>query len=382
MIRLTFLFGLLSVFSLKTYGQYAVYQDDKGQVMTTMDVYGSARINSTAYNKVTVLGSPFLTYPVWQEGKVQLDRSGKEINCRLAYNLVTSEILCQFAGDSTVKIITPELFTIKGIEFVRQQSSLAGINYYQYASIVHNGPTKLLKSLTKRLEPMNNSEIINNKHNKDILNSSIYRTQTNYYIQKAAARPDLISLSKKSLLDVFYEQSEKIAAKIPDKNLTLFEVVEIINYYDSLMAVARTATYPLSQNPLFNQLLHSKISYPNWVGNQGIYGRVYAGFEIDSLGKVSRVAILSPDNAGFGFAQLVQNALEKLPNLDPTYIGNYVLPVTFTFTNSYEQAGPHIPINRLSADRVGDRIVLEEFVVPYVVSKKGITGKEVWGYYR
>ncbi|WP_338876246.1 hypothetical protein WBJ53_11395 [Spirosoma sp. SC4-14] len=381
MIRFFLVLITLACSLANGFGQYKVYKDEKGQLLTSVDTYGATTIKSTAYNQVVYIGSPFLNYPIWQEGTIQLDRSGKPIACRIAYNMATNEVFCQLGEDSTTKIITPEVFTIDGTEYVRQRNNLLGIDYRLYAKVLHNGPTQLLQSTTKQLEPMNSTDALGNRHNRELNLQGVYRTLTNHYIRKGDARPELISLTKKSLLEAFYDQSEAIAPKIPNGALSQFDVIDVINAYDSLVAAARVGSSPLSQNSLFTQSLHSQIIYPAWVGNQGIYSRVYAGFEIDSQGIVRNVTILSPTNAGFGFAQEVQKALEKLPNLDPTYRGSYVLPVTFTYTNKKEQSGAHVPVNQLPEERMKGRMLLDEFTVPWVVTKPITTTREVWGYY-
>lgn len=377
-----FLLLLTVVCSLnQSVGQFRVYKDEKGQLLTSVDTYGATTIKSTGYNQVVYIGSPFLHYPIWQDGTILVDRSGKPIACRIAYNMATNEVFCQLGEDSTMKIVTPEVFTIDGAEYVRQRNSLLGIDYRLYAQVLHNGPTQLLQSTTKQLEPMNSTDALGNRHNRELNLQGVYRTQTNYYIRKGDARPELISLTKKSLLEAFYDQSEAIAPKIPNRALSQFDVIDVINAYDSLVAAARGGSSPLSQNSLFTQSLRSQITYPAWVGNQGIYSRVYAGFEIDPQGMVRNITILSPKNAGFGFAQEVQKALEKMPNLAPTYQGSYVLPVAFTYTNKKEQSGTHEPINRLPEERMKGRVLLDELTIPWVVTKPVTTSREIWGYY-
>ncbi|MVM37743.1 hypothetical protein GO730_09245 [Spirosoma sp. HMF3257] len=71
-----------------------------------------------------------------------------------------------------------------------------------------------------------------------------------------------------------------------------------------------------------------------------------------------------------------------LATVDPAFNGKYALPVAFTYTNTKEKSGPHVPINRLPDDRLDGRQLLEEVVVPYVVSTPITTSREVWGYYK
>ena len=381
MSRIRLLLYALSMLFLKAQGQCIVHQEKDGLLLTTCDVYSSGKTN--VYHQVTYLGNPFLTFPIWQEGQIRLDRSGKSLDCQLAYNLHTNEVLCRFVGDSTVKTITPEVFIINNTEFVRQRNILAGMDYRLYYSIIHNGPTKLLQSLSSQIEPMNSAEEINSRYYRDLIIKGVCRTKTSYYIQKGDGDPKLITLSKKSLLNALADQSQALESKVPARQpLTINNVIDILNYYDSLVVVARKNELHVSRSDVFKQILQHKITYPGWVGNQGIYGRVYAGFDIDSLGLVNNIVILSPDNVGFGFIYAVKKALETLSNVDPAFKGKYALPVAFTYTNSKENTGPHVPLNHLPDDRLNGRTLLQETVVPFVITQPVTSSREVWGYYK
>ena len=383
----TWLILILSVSlfpSASVQAQFIVYQDEKGQVLTTVDTYATgARITTTAsHAKETYLGSPFFTFPVWQEGNIQLDRSGKKLDCQLAYNLVTNEVLCRFAGDSAVRIVTPEFFTINNTEFTRIQNSLAGLDYRTYFSPLHNGPNRLWMSLSSRLEPLNSADYLKSRDHRDLTIRSIYRVSPKYYIQKEDGELIPVSLSKKSLMAVFPRYSDEIDAKFPDKTLTANSLIEGINYHDSLAAGERRNVRNLPKDEAFKAVFRDKITFPARAGYQGIYGRVYAGFDVDSLGKIGNVVILSPDNAGFGFVEEVKKSLETVPDINPALRGQYALPVAFTYTNSSEKTGAHMPVNKLADSHLKNRTLLNEVTVPFVVNKPVITSREVWGYYR
>ncbi len=321
------------------------------------------------------MGSPFLTFPVWQPGKIQLDKHGQELNCELAYNLVTNEVMCRFIGDSTVKLITPEVFIVNGTEFVRQLIKLPGFKYHIYYNALSDGRIRLLKSLTGQLEAY-----YGKGDEREI--KGVYKTLTKYYIQRGEDQPEPIELTKKSLLTVFADQSPALEPKIPNRLLTTNDIINVIHNYDSLVVVTKIRQSHLSKDEFFSQVLPTKITYPAWVGKQGIYGRVYAGFDIDTLGSIRNVVILSPDNVGFGFVQEVRKALETLSAVNPSFSGRYALPIAFTYANSKEKAGAHIPINRLPDDRLDGRTLLQEVVVPYVITQPLTSSREVWGYYK
>lgn len=384
MIRYIALILLLGVTSIRLYGQLTIYQDETGQILTKIDSYASDVKNASGlvsphHTQVIYAGSPFLNFPIWQPATMRLDEHGQDMTCELAYNVVTNEVLCRFAGDPVVSIITPAIFTIGNETYVRQINKLVGLNHYSYFKTLHSGPTTLLASLSKRLKANYSGD---SGYDKELAYAGSYQTTTNYYVRKGNALPEPLGLSKKSLSQVLYEQGEQIAARLPDKQLTTQQVVQVLTYYDSLMAVANVNKLPLRKDPLFNQALHDKINYPILAWRQGVYGRVYVGFDITEQGNVKNATLLSPENVGFGFAETVINALSKLPALDPAFRGKYALPVTFTYTNAREKTGPHVPVNQLPADRLGKHVLLDEFVVPIVVDKPIADSREVWGYYR
>jgi TonB family protein len=323
------------------------------------------------------MGSPFLTYPVWQPGTVQLDKSGKSVDAELAYNLATNQVMSRFTDDMEVKITTPEAFTINGVQFNRPQSNLPGKNFRAYLTTIHDGPTKLLKSLSSYLGRRNSDEIVRS----DVVIDGIYRITTDYYIQKADLKPELINLTKSSLVSVLYEQKDKLAARLPANDLTINDVTAAIRYYDSLMAVDRSGKLPLLADPVFTQVFHDNLSYPNYARTQGIYGRVYIAFDVNEQGQIKNIATLSPENGGYRFDTMVKNVLEKMPSVNPACKGRYVLPIAFTFTNAKETT-PNVPVNHLPTERLGNRTLLEEFVVNSTGFKPDNGNKEVWGYFK
>lgn len=373
---------LATVYVAKLQGQCNIFQEKNGQVYTTCDVYSSAAQPqsplSASHNQVTYLGTQFATFPVWQAGSFRLDNKGEEIKCQLAYNLFANEVLCKLPGDSATRTITPAQFTINGIEYTRHEANLAGITNYAYFSKLYNGCTAFLVRSGKKLVPI---QLAGNGYEKRAMVSGAYQIYRNYFIQKGNARPEFITLTKKSLLAAFYDQADQMARQIPDKDLSLNDVVQLVAYYDSVSIGSQANRHPLRNDAVFNQELHNKITYPGAAWSQAVYSRVYAGFEVTELGDVRNVTILSPENAGFGFTGEVRQALEKLPRLGPGLAGTYALPITFTYTNSKEKSGTHWPTNNLADNQLSDRTLLNEFVVPVVVTKPVINSREVWGYY-
>ena len=383
--RLLFILSMGCLFWAQTFGQLTVYQDEKGQVLTSVDNYSTGMQYSSptaTHTRTTFLGSPFFTFPVWQPGTIQLDKSGKELSCQLAYNLVSNEVLCRFDGDSAVQTVTPEFFTINNTTFIRLQDKVAGLAYRTYFSLLHDGPTRLWMSLDCQLKPLNSAEIVKDRTYLDVTIRGIYRTYPKYYIQRGDRELTLVDLTKKSFLKAFPDYTASLESRIPDKDIAVNDAIGAVTYYDSLVAEGNEKMRYLPRDEAFKEKLTGQIAYPAKAGFQGIYGRVYAGFDVDSLGRIRNITVLSPENSGFSFTDEVKKSLETMSAVSPALRGHYALPVTFTYTNSKEHSGLHAPVNQLPDDRLGNRILLKEVLVPYVTSSYVTTSREVWGYYK
>ncbi|GAB4018537.1 hypothetical protein GCM10028773_18530 [Spirosoma koreense] len=215
--------GLVCMLSQKTYGQCVVYQDENQKILTSCEFYNSSGKSATAaYRREIYLGSPYLTYPVWQDGSVQVKNGDKILPCELAYNLVNREVMCRFKGDSTVIVMTPERFVIQGVEYVRQPNR-------SYATWLYNGPTKLVMVQWRQMEANHNYSFTKDK---DII--GIYKTTTKYYIQKGEGPLESTNLSKKSILARLADQQEKIKERLSASSVTPTDLIDLLVYYDSL----------------------------------------------------------------------------------------------------------------------------------------------------
>lgn len=111
------------------------------------------------------------------------------------------------------------------------------------------------------------------------------------------------------------------------------------------------------------------MKHPNQAWNKGVYGRIYAAFEVDQTGQLINISFLSPSTAVFGFDQSVQQALRKLAQVKPNYSGQYILPVSFTYTNRQAEPTTYMPRATLGAEELKGCTLLEELVVPVTVSR-------------
>ncbi|GAB3892257.1 hypothetical protein GCM10028803_04890 [Larkinella knui] len=373
-LLITILYGGI----VNTLGQCTVTKDVYGQVITTCQMNSFLSENAPLNKQLTFLGSEFASFPVWQEGQIRLDQSGQDLACLLAYNVVSHEVLCRFKDDLVGKAVTPYSFVLNGIEYVRQIKSVMGINYTLYTTALSRGQTKLLKSWKGRFV----KTPIRNAYDKDRPFAGYYQIDQRYYIQKGDAVPQPINLTKSSILSVLEDQKEIIDSKLPQRQLTVEQVIGVVGMYDSLTVFAQLSSSSLSTDAVFKELLRSQIKYPVQAWNAQVYARVYVGFEITREGQLTNIQLLSPENVGFGFKQEIEKALSKLAKTKQEYAGRYALPVSFTYTNALDKQRKFVPVNTLSTDLLVGRIVLNEFVVNQIMGKDVAKNREVWGYYK
>ncbi|WP_128544741.1 TonB family protein [Larkinella soli] len=375
---------LLSTFLLLSHlavGQCEISQDSRGRVITTCHVYAyqtSGPNPTPLHNLMIYLGSEYLTFPVWQPGKVRL--GGRDYICTLAYNVVKGELAYKLDQTTTVERSLPEGFTVGGLKFVRLPTK-AGGRASTYFEVLYDGNTQLLRNYKRQLK----AKYEQNGYDKEEEFKGYFETQTFYSIRKGNAAPEPVLLTRRSALDVLADPSGKIGAGLQGEKLRVEDLIQMVKEYDNLTAGELNSRPSLTTDPLFQQVLRTRIKYPTRAWNERVYGRVYAGFEVDDRGRVQNVTLLSPDNGGYGFEAEVKQALKKMPDLPPGYAGKYALPVAFTLTNTAENRAPYQPVNQLPAGRLADRTLLKEITVPIIISKavpEGTEGREVWGYFK
>ena len=104
----------------------------------------------------------------------------------------------------------------------------------------------------------------------------------------------------------------------------------------------------LDKDPVFRKVLSRRLSYPLLNAQKGYTKLVYAQFEIDEKGHTNNVTIFNPAlGKGYyyvDFDKAVEKVLNRLPPLQPRYMGKYMLPVSFAL-NNYETGKLVIPDN-------------------------------------
>jgi len=378
-MKLLFIFSIALASSVGiALGQCTVTKDAYGQIITICQADNYVSESSSLNQQVTFLGSEFSSFPLWQEGQIRLDKSGQELTCLLAYNIFSQEVLCQLGGDLPIRSATPDSFIFNGVEYTRQRTNVLGLNYKFYTIALNRGQTKVLKSAKARLI----KTPIRNGYDKDHPFAGYYQVDQQYYIQKGSAIPQPITLTGHSVLSVLGDPRAIPNANLSKPSLTVSEVIKLVSQYDSLRATAQLSSTSLSTDPVFNEVFGSKLKYPMQARNAHVYGRVYVGFEITAAGQVINIGLLSPENVGFGFKEAVEKALSNLSTIKSDYKGRYALPVAFTYSYVPAKELTFMPVNTMSGERLGGRILLNEFVVNQVVQRDRASSREVWGYYK
>ncbi|AKD54895.1 hypothetical protein [Spirosoma radiotolerans] len=137
----------------------------------------------------------------------------------------------------------------------------------------------------------------------------------------------------------------------------------------SRIAIAQIASAALDQDPVFTQVVTHRIHYPVKPASHAIYGRFYAGFDIDSAGHIRNISVLYPKmstrmNKLYGFEYEIHSGLKHMPPLKPNLAGSYILPIAFCYTHYREGASPIVPTNVLPKGyQMSDRVLLSEVKV-------------------
>ncbi|UFH57606.1 hypothetical protein [Spirosoma sp. KNUC1025] len=379
MMKLLFIFSIvLASRAGIALGQCTVTKDAYGQVITSCQAINYVSESSSLNKQFTFLGSEFSSFPLWQEGRIRLDNSGQELTCLLAYNLFSQEVLCQLGGDLPIRSVTPDWFMVNGVEYTRQMTNVLGLKYKLYTTALNSGQNKVLKSAKARLI----KTPIRNGYDKDHPFAGYYQVDQQYYIQKGSAIPQPITLTRHSVLSALGDHRAKLKTNLSKTSLTVDEVIKLVSHYDSLRVIAQLNSTSLSTDPAFNEVLESDLTYPVQAWKAQVYSRIYVGFEITDAGQVINIGLLSPENVGFGFKEAVEEALSKLSTTKSAYKGRYALPVAFTYSYHPAKELTFLPVNTVSDERLGDRILLNEFVVNQVVQRDRVSSREVWGYYK
>ena len=90
---------------------------------------------------------------------------------------------------------------------------------------------------------------------------------------------------------------------------------------------------PLDKDPAYRKVINQRLVYPSVPYEYKVALMVYARFSINERGHVQNVKIIKHPTREFYhkfYDVIVESMLKRLPPLNPTYVGHYILPVAFS----------------------------------------------------
>jgi hypothetical protein len=226
---------LLALTAIAGWGQCVISRDAQGRVITTCQVRAAAHsgpllnrpdYNTGISNQVIYLGSEYFGFPVWQDGTLRMPNATQEIRCKIAYNLVTRQVLCRLNGLPQEQIVRPETFTMNDVRFVLRDSQKAN---RPYLMVLYDGKTKFFKQLRCRFRP-NRNEAYDEAYAFD----GYYEQQSTYFLQRPNEKPRAVSLSRKAILDALGDPAGKLSTYLTRKEVTPDELVAALTLLDSV----------------------------------------------------------------------------------------------------------------------------------------------------
>ena len=95
---------------------------------------------------------------------------------------------------------------------------------------------------------------------------------------------------------------------------------------------------PLDKDPTYRKVISRRLTYPSISDQHKIALMVYARFSINERGHVQNVTIIRhpTQEAHHKFYDaVVESTLKRLPPLNPSYVGHYILPVAFSLRDEH-----------------------------------------------
>ncbi|GAB3957210.1 hypothetical protein GCM10028805_49250 [Spirosoma harenae] len=217
--------------STVTYSQCIVTQDESNRIITICQgdtpTKNGFLINrpdrGQVSNQTVYLGNPYLTYPIYREGTLEMSSPQGIIPCKIAFNLIANEVSCLLPGDATEQAVLPDAFTVDGKRFVARTESSGKRLYYE---VLYAGKSRVLAHYKATLTAVNREP-----YQFDDEFDGTYNRQERYFIEFVAQPLQEVTLSKKTVMKLFHTTSNSALAKTKDK-LTLMELIEAVASYD------------------------------------------------------------------------------------------------------------------------------------------------------
>ncbi|MFC5409500.1 hypothetical protein ACFPMF_09290 [Larkinella bovis] len=224
--------GLLLLTQFVGYSQCVVSRDDQGRLITVCQERAQAGsflqnrpdFNSGISSPVAYLGSPYFSYPVWQNGTLELDYTNQRISCQLAYDLTTNRLLSRFENSPLEHPVLPAAFTLNGTRFVSLKARRNRV-YYQ---VLYDGRLQLLKHTRCRLHSTPPAH-----RQRDDRFDGYFACQSHYYVKRNHQKPQPVSLNRPSILRALDDSVHSLAGFLTKKRFNEGELIEIARLQDS-----------------------------------------------------------------------------------------------------------------------------------------------------
>ncbi|KAA0993365.1 hypothetical protein [Dyadobacter aurulentus] len=185
-----------------------INRPDKGQTQTT----------------VVYTGSPYLSYPVYEDGILEYRGSKHKVHCKIAFNLATNQVFCRLGNDSTELAIFPDIFTIGTRRFISRSDHSGKKEYYM---VLYSGRSKVLSQLKISLRATERRP-----YETGDLNDGTYIRQERYFIELEDGTLRIVRLSKKSVQKALGEMQSETFDNFKGDKITLSEMVKAVGEYD------------------------------------------------------------------------------------------------------------------------------------------------------
>ncbi|ADB36919.1 hypothetical protein Slin_0862 [Spirosoma linguale DSM 74] len=223
---------LLTLLYSISYSQCRVWQDESRRIITSCQgdkpTKSSFLLNrldrGQAPGELVYLGNPFLTYPIYQEGTLELTPNQPVIHCQLAFNLVDHQVRCLLPGDSIERAVFPDAFTVNGRRFIARAGS---IGHRSYDEVLYTGKSKVLVRHRATLTVFHKEP-----YQFDEPFDGAYTQNKRYFIELEGQPMQEVDLFKKSVLKILGKASKLNGSGKLSNKLTPTELIGAVASYD------------------------------------------------------------------------------------------------------------------------------------------------------
>lgn len=194
-----------------------VRQDSTGRVYTVF--------NSGRRNPWIMFGTPYLTFPTWQPGNVQLTDNSPMTPCSIAYDVLSNRVLCRFNQDTTSYVLKPVAFTIEGKPFAR----LSDKGYPFYYQVLYKGDAQLFEGYKRRAKMVRPQSY---NASDALLVGYLLGMERYYYLKLPNAPMRTFQLNRRSFM---HAMGDNVNTRLlpPGDTLSVADVVRVLADYDA-----------------------------------------------------------------------------------------------------------------------------------------------------